>query len=248
MSTTTSNSYETPRLVSEYLLFHYGQPEDQLPPNAPQGMAAALNFAVRTTRHFSTHTVARTLDLGCAVGRSTYELSRHSSSTIGIDFSHAFIDAAQRIAHSPLHGTRLIEGHLHHPFTAKLPAGLPANPVAFEVGDAMHLRPDLGTFDRVHAANLLCRLPQPQLLLQRLPSLVCPGGELVLATPCTWLEEYTPTENWPAPATFEWLRHHLDPHFTLTHTSEESFLIRETDRKFQWTTSLLTHWQRHSTP
>jgi SAM-dependent methyltransferase len=103
---------------------------------------------------------------------------------------------------------------------------------------------DLGFFDRVHAANLLCRLPEPQLLLERLPALVKPGGELVLATPCTWLEEFTPPENWPPGGTFEWLNETLTPDFSLIRQAEEPFLIRETARKFQWTSSLVTVWRR----
>ncbi len=109
----------------------------------------------------------------------------------------------------------------------------------------MNLRDDLGSFDRVHAANLLCRLPEPRRLLDRLPDLVKPGGELVLATPCTWLEEFTPRGNWPAGETFAWLAESLAPAFDLVKRTEEPFLIRETARKFQWTTSMLSVWKRH---
>ena len=109
----------------------------------------------------------------------------------------------------------------------------------------MNLADDIGIFDRVHAANLLCRLTEPEKLLARLPHLVKPGGELVLATPCTWLEEFTPPENWPATGTLEWLIATLSPSFSLVKRANEPFLIRETARKFQWTTSLVTVWQRH---
>jgi SAM-dependent methyltransferase len=127
---------------------------------------------------------------------------------------------------------------------ARLPAGIDGSRLSFQQGDAMHLSPDLGAFDRVHAANLLCRLPEPERLLARLPALVKPGGELVLATPCTWLEEFTPPRNWPVGGTFEWLESTLAPSFTLLRRADEPFLIRETARKFQWTTSLVTVWQK----
>jgi SAM-dependent methyltransferase len=108
----------------------------------------------------------------------------------------------------------------------------------------MDLPAELGTFDRVHAANLICRLPEPGRLLARLPELVKPGGELVLATPCTWLEDFTPLENWPKGDTLEWLRGWLEPGFSLVKQGEEPFLIRETARKFQWTRSMMTVWKR----
>ena len=60
----SANPYESERLLAEYLLFHYGTAEEILPPGAPGGMREALDFAVRTTRHFSAGKVERTLDLG----------------------------------------------------------------------------------------------------------------------------------------------------------------------------------------
>ena len=39
------NTYESERLLGEYLLFHYGRPEEILP--YPFGPSAALDFAVR---------------------------------------------------------------------------------------------------------------------------------------------------------------------------------------------------------
>ncbi|HEY8991618.1 MAG TPA: methyltransferase domain-containing protein, partial [Luteolibacter sp.] len=136
------------------------------------------------------------------------------------------------------------EGHDTTELTARAPAEVDFSRVRFETGDAMALRGDLGAFDRVHAANLLCRLPEPQRLLDRLPALVRPGGELVLATPCTWLAEYTPPENWPPGSTFDWLQQRLGPHFELVTARDEPFLIRETARKFQFTFSLLSVWRR----
>ncbi|WP_193212102.1 methyltransferase domain-containing protein [Luteolibacter marinus] len=240
----SANPYESERLLAEYLLFHYGTADEILPATAPAGMRDALDFAVRTTRHFSPGRASRSLDLGCAVGRSTYELSRTSEETIGIDFSQNFVRAATALATGPLPYQRLDEAHRRTPLVASLPPGLPAGQVHFEAGDAMDLRPDLGTFDRVHAANLLCRLTEPQRLLERLPSLVRPGGELVLATPCTWLGEFTPPENWPEDSTRAWLEDALGPDFVQISCTEEAFLIRETARKFQWTASLLTAWRR----
>ncbi len=237
------NPYESDKLVSEYLLFHYGSAAEILPPDAPAGMADALDFAVRTPGHF-TGTGGRALDLGCAVGRSAYEMARGSDEVVGIDFSHAFVAAATALATGPVAYTRLDEAHRTTPLEARLPGDIPAERVRFEQGDAMNLRDDLGVFERVHAANLLCRLPEPERLLHRLPGLLVSGGELVLATPCTWLGEFTPPENWPDGPTLDWLGRHLEADFELLGARDEPFLIRETARKFQWTASQLSHWRR----
>lgn len=242
-----SDIYEDPGVLAEYLLFHYGKPEEILPPETewPEGMFQALDFAIRTTVHFSGQNAGRGLDLGCAVGRSTYEMSRTCDHVIGIDFSHAFIDAANHLREgNAVAYVRRDEGHVATNLTAELPQGIDPTKVDFFQGDAMALPGEIGGFDRVHAANLICRLPDPVLLLDRFPDLVNPGGELVLATPCTWLECFTAPENWPPGDTLEWLQSNLDHAFELVKHTEEPFLIRETARKFQWTRSMLTVWRR----
>jgi putative 4-mercaptohistidine N1-methyltranferase len=243
--------YESDKLLAEYLLFHFGTAGEILPPGRvwPAGMGEALDFPKRTVAHFSQDKVARGLDLGCAVGRSTFEMVRNCDEVIGIDFSHAFIRAAEALRLGETLGyDRLEEGALRTRLRARKPEGIPGEKLRFLQGDAMNLPDVLGSFDRVHAANLLCRLVEPKRLLERLPSLVKPGGELVLATPCTWLEEFTPPENWPADSTFAWLKASLTPEFALIRQAEEPFLIRETARKFQWTSALVTVWRRMMVP
>lgn len=242
-----SDLYETDRLLAEYLLFHFGSDEEILTNNAdwPAGMKDALGFPFRTVSHFSKNAVSRGLDLGCAVGRSSWEMARTCESVIGIDFSHSFIRAANTLRNgTPILYPRLEEAHRTTLLEASPPQDIASSLLTFEQGDGMNLRSDLGTFDRVHAANLLCRLSDPARLLHRLPSLVSPGGELVLATPCTWLAEFTPPTHWPENDTQSWLIDHLSQNFDLTHSTDEPFLIRETARKFQWTRSLITVWKR----
>jgi len=239
--------YEDPGVLAEYLLFHYGSAEETLPAdvNWPPGMAGSLGFAVRTPSHFSGSCVARGLDLGCAVGRSAFEMTRSCDHVIGIDFSHAFIAAANTLRKGdPISYQRLDEAHRKTALSAILPEGVDATKTSFIQGDAMHLPGNLGTFDRVHAANLICRLTDPGLLLDRLPHLLNRGGELVLATPCTWLEGFTAPEKWPDGGTLDWLKDRLGSSFELTSCGDEPFLIRETARKFQWTRSMLTVWRK----
>lgn len=239
----TTDTYESERILAEYLLFHFGDAGQVLP--WPDGPRAALGFPARIVQPFSSGPAARALDLGCAVGRSAFEMSRNCGEVVAIDYSQAFIAAATDMqAKGRLTISRLEEGSVEDRVTVELPDGCVPGRIRFEHGDAMNLREDLGAFDRVLAANLLCRLTDPRRLLQRLPSLVQPGGELILTTPCTWLEEFTPRPNWPDGSTFAWLEGELAPHFELLESHDEPFLIRETARKFQWTVALLTKWRR----
>lgn len=239
--------YETRRLLDEYLLFHYGTAEEILPAlgAAAAPLAAGLDFPARTAGWFTPGAGGRALDLGCAVGRAAFELSATCDEVLGIDFSHAFIRAAAALGQGgALAYQRHDEGHVYANLTARPPARARPQHARFEHGDAMNLPPDLGAFDRVHAANLLCRLADPVRLLDRLPALVKPGGELVLATPCTWLAEFTPPDRWPPGETFAWLSARLSPHFALVREAHEPFVIRETARKFQFTLSQTSLWRR----
>lgn len=240
--------YETRRLLDEYLLFHYGSDEEILGGDVvpyPPALRDGLHFVRRTVGHFSPHRVARGLDLGCAVGGSTFAMAENCDEVIGLDFSHRFIEAAQALQQGKsLDYQRLNEAHLTTDLMVAPPSSILRARCHFEQGDAMHLRDDLGLFDRVHAANLICRLPRPLDLLDRLPSLMHQGAELILATPCTWLAEFTPPDAWPQGDTFSWLRRQLEPHFSLEDQCYEPFVIRETARKFQWSQSLVTRWTR----
>lgn len=242
-------TYESEILRDWYLLFHYGSPSEILDGIGfdPSGLPArCLEFPVTTVEAANiTGLVSRALDVGCAVGRSTLELSRLADEVIGIDFSASFVDAAESVRRGePLPYRRYSEMHLPEPLSARLPRGTHPERVSYETGDAMALRADLGSFDLVHAANLLCRLPEPECFLDRLPDLVNPGGRLVLATPATWMDAYTPAPNQPAGPTLDFLHERLDPSFECLATQELPFLIREHRRKFQLSTSQTSVWRR----
>jgi len=242
--------YESPGSVAEYLLFHYGDADDVL--GVFPGPRDAVAFATRIVADLvGAHSPdAQTLDVGCAVGATSFELSKSCKSVLGIDFSEAFIEAACGMQRSGKQsGIKRVEGHRVETFQARLPDDVRVDRVAFEVGDACDLRPDIGTFDVVVAANLICRLPDPRAFLSRLPDLVRTGGQLILTTPFTWMEEYTPVSAWlgatpESGPSFDALRVELEDHFSLELTKDIPFLIREHSRKFQYTVAQGSRWRR----
>ncbi|MEO7317745.1 MAG: methyltransferase domain-containing protein, partial [Chthoniobacteraceae bacterium] len=187
------NIYESDKLIAEYLLFHYGSAQEILPYEF--GPRNALEYPARCVSECVTAD-GRALDLGCAVGRSTFELARSCNEVIGIDFSRRFIGAANALKTGEIPYLRTDEGDQSTRLVASVPAGIERTRVAFEVGDAMNLRADLGTFDVVLMANLIDRLSEPQRCLARLSSLVNTSGQLVITSPYTWLEDFTPRANW----------------------------------------------------
>ena len=252
-----ANPYESERLLAEYLLFHYGKPEEVLP--YPFGPAAALDFAVRvvteTVNFAELPAGARALDLGCAVGRSSFELARGCQEVLGIDFSQSFVRAAAELAGGVrLPYERVDEGRLTTTCEAEVPSGIDRRRVRFEVGDACALPTGLGRFDVVLLANLVDRLPDPSRCLERLPDLVALGGQLVIASPFTWLEDYTPRSQWLGGfedagrrlSTSLMLRERLEGAFEFRRQVDLPFLIREHSRKYQWSVSWAGVWRRRS--
>jgi putative 4-mercaptohistidine N1-methyltranferase len=250
-----SNLYEQDELLSQYLLLHYGADEDVLP--YPDGPSAALNYPVRCVRELldpgALPANARALDAGCAVGRSTFELAAHCGEVLGIDTSARFIGAAQALRdRGTLSRSCTVEGELVTVLEFRVPDSLPRSSARFEVGDACALGEHLGTFDVVFSANLIDRLPDPQAYLDALPGLVNPGGQLVITSPFTWLEEFTPREKWIGGTlrdgvprtTWDALCEILDPHFELRLEADLPFLIREHARKFQWSVARGGRWIR----
>ena len=234
------NIYESDKLLAEYLLFHYAGADEILPYEF--GPRDALEYPARCVSECVT-AGGRALDLGCAVGRSSFELARTCTEVIGIDFSRRFIDAAIALKTVDVPFARVDEGNRTTSLIARVPAEIDRSRVAFETGDAMNLRTNLGVFDVVLMANLIDRLSEPQKCLGRLPSLVKPGGQLVITSPYTWLEDFTPRANWLCP-TLDGLRSALDSDFDLVSTRDMPFLIREHARKFQWSVAQATVWIR----
>ncbi len=252
------NSYETERLLSEYLLLHYGAPADILPYDF--GPREALDFPARCAAECMDF--ARpgaggplcALDVGCAAGRAAFELARSCERVVGIDFSHRFIEAARALQREgALPFDRIDEGALTTRCVAEVPAGIDRGRVLFETGDAMDMPENLGAFDIVLAANLICRLPDPARFLGAAPRLVKPGGRLLLTSPYTWMDEFTPREKWVGGferqgkrvTTLDALQSVLEPHFTLFRRRDLPFLIREHARKFQWSVAEATLWIRN---
>ena len=247
--------YESERYLNEYLLFHYGEAGDVL--DWDFGPKDAVGFAARcvgeTIELAAVQPNARALDLGCAVGRSSFELARHCTEVIGIDYSQSFIRAALELRkHGQIHFDRTDEGILTSRVVAKVPPEIDRRRVHFEMGDALKLRATLGDFDVVLAANLLCRLEDPIQLVLKFSQLVRPGGQLILASPYSWSREFTPPPKWLGGyeddgrryQTFVTLTKFIEPDFELIRTRDLPFLIREHSRKYQWNVSHASTWLR----
>ena len=242
--------YETDSAVSQYCEFHYGKTYFTVPNFPSQCAAACFQYTRERPRRTA-------LDLGCAVGRATFELAKEFDLVTGIDFSARFIRVALQLKEKGVAHFELVEEgdvvSYHEARLSELGLDGVADRVEFFQGDATNLKPQFTGYDLVLAANLIDRLNDPRRFLETIHERLNPGGVLVIASPYTWLEEFTKKENWLGGVrhggepyfTLDALRELLSPHFTMLDEPQNvEFVIRETRRKFQHTVSELTAWKR----
>lgn len=247
------SAYETDAMVSMYAEFHYGNTALGVP-NFPKAMA---QLAIDAHRRHGNGAAGRALDLGCATGRASFELARVFDKVIGIDFSARFIQMGLRLAETgAIRYTLPEEGELVSYYERHLDSlGLAetAQRVEFWQGDACNLKDIFGGFDLILAANLIDRLYAPRRFLEGVAARLNPGGLLVLASPYTWLEEYTKRSEWiggfkrdgESHTRLDGLKEVLGRDFNLIDAPQAvPFVIRETRRKHQHTLSEVTIWKR----
>lgn len=257
------NVYETQKSLCEYLLFHYGSPEQLLGDFLSIGPSSALEYPQRCAErclaayraaHGETALPKRALDMGCAVGRSSFELARGCEEVLGIDYSHAFVAAGNALVKTGERAyTYRTEGDIERAALATVDSAIDRQRVRFEQGDA-HVIEHLGKFDLFLGANLVDRLHHPRTFLEQLPRIMNKGGIVLLTTPFTWLQEFTAKENWLGGYvdsetgkevwSADTLLAELGEHFERVEEDAMPFLIRETRRKFQWTAAYASVWRR----
>lgn len=243
------NIYETDMLISQYAEFGWGH-EFFGVANYPAACAKICIEAIGDNTH------KKALDIGCAIGRSTLELARGFDEVIGIDFSTRFISQATKLKESgEIHYKATTEGSLTTKNTVTLEQynlTNEAKKVSFWQGDACNLKPNLSGFDLIFAGNLIDRLYDPKSFLTDMAWRLNIGGLLVIASPYTWLEEFTPKESWIGGYeadelevhTIDGLKSILSREFKLIKTADVPFVIRETARKYQHSIAELSIWQK----
>lgn len=245
------NPYESDALVAQYLAFHFGQNYFGVP-NFPKACAEICRKLSQG------RPCTRALDLGCSVGRTSFELARWFEHVDGIDFSARFISVAAQLQEQGKIRYRVpTEGELGDYLTTDLAdIGLDDTDVSrirFTQGDACNLKDLYNDYDLVFAGNLIDRLNNPALFLGMIHQRMRPGGILVITSPYTWLETYTPKENWlggirengEALDTYTGLQRALGGQFEeMAPPVDVPFVIRETARKYQHSVAQCTMWKK----
>lgn len=242
--------YESDTSVSQYCYAHYGPKIFDIA-NFPATCAAICLDLMKDKEK------KRALDLGCSVGRATFELAKEFSFVNGLDFSARFIRIAYqmqekgRIRYELPEEGDIVSYHEHS--LTELNLDGTAERVEFFQADAQNLKPQFSDYDLILAANLLDRLSNPGKFLRTIHERINDRGYLVMTSPYTWLEEFTTKENWIGGfrkdgepyTTLEGLTDILGENFTrIEEPKDIAFILRETNRKFQHVVAQMTIWQK----
>ncbi len=248
---TQDNVYETDELVAQYCEFHYGNEYFSVS-NFPVSCIDAIMPHVRA----NAVALDKALDLGCAVGRSSFELAKTFQQVDAIDFSARFVQQGAKLqAHNRLRYTLPVEGDIveyREVLLDKLGYEKVKDRVAFLQGDACNLKPQFVDYNLVFAGNLIDRLYDPGMFLNDIQQRILPGGLLVLTSPYTWLEEYTDKSNWLGGikvngenfSTLDALKEKLADGFEFQEAVDVPFVIRETARKYQHSVAQMSIWRK----
>jgi SAM-dependent methyltransferase len=186
--------YDLDATCEEYLAFHFpdGDPLAALLGAAAPPLEERYPFALRGL--WQAHPQGRALDVGAATGRITFDLARDHREAWGVDLAATLVHGARAVQRSGVARYRtVLEGRLLEEHEVEV--GAPSH-ARFAVASALALPFRSALFDTVVALNLVDRVPDPRRALDELARVTSPGGILLVASPYTWLESFTPAERW----------------------------------------------------
>lgn len=190
------SSFEVTRQhLSTYTWSHYGDldPGETSPPASGGAAAAILERAVELAPAGS----GAIVDLGCAVGRNSFNLAASSDSLVlGLDLSYAMLRVARRA---------LMEGRVRYPRRRvggvydrrDFPISLDGHErVDFWAADALALPFADASLTAAACLNVLDCVSSPVAFLAELERALKSNAPAWLASPYDWNAAATPQENW----------------------------------------------------
>lgn len=267
-----NNVYETDASVNMYLGLHYPSSGENEGVSAILPHANSPTFALRFPQRVGSllqslmepnkQTNGKALDIGCAVGGSSFQLAKTFDHVDAFDYSHAFVQMARRMQKEDSIQFRIpIESEIHETVQAVHEEGITdeiRSKVNFFQGDACQIPQmvqdgKLTSYDGIIMSNLLCRLKDPMACLRGIASIANPGAVVVIVTPFSWLTEFTSREDWlggyyneDKPVTSKEVLQRVmeEEGFDKVHDEEMPLVIREHQRKYQYIVSQATGWRK----
>jgi len=183
-----SSGYNSQDMLSSYLWSHFSEYFD--------GSNATDAYKIWSSHFRETDGCA--LDIGCSVGRLSFELSKTHSRVIGIDTSLSFIRKARELlVKKLLEFDLIVEGHIIEARSCELDQSWNYHGVDFIVADALALPFPRNLFSTVTSVNVLEKLPRPIQHLQEVNRILRKeNGTFVFSDPFSWDATVSDPELW----------------------------------------------------
>ena len=186
------NVYETDKEVIRHCEAQYG---DDF-----QGIKNYYEEIARLAIQYAGKNRGNALDLGCRIGRTTFELAKAFDAVTGLDFTARNIRiAAQLQENGSFNYIFPEEGDLlsyHQVSINALGYENLINKVTFLQSDASNMKSIFVGYDLVLVNDILDQMYNPRHFLAGVHKRVNNGGRLIIATGFDWSEECTKRENW----------------------------------------------------
>ena len=135
-------------------------------------------------------------DLGCAVGRGTFELARTCEVAVGVDLSFAMLRVAERVRRTGRAVFPLKRVGLAYDRVELEVADVPRDRMSFWCCDVGVLPFPDASLDGAFSLNVLDCAASPMAHLSELQRTLAPGARALLSTPFDWSPAATPVEQW----------------------------------------------------
>lgn len=137
------------------------------------------------------------LDLGCAVGRTTFDIAATlNRPSIGIDLNWGLLALARHVLDHKVVDIPLRRSG-HHYERHRIKVDYPnTEEVDFWIADAMALPISDASIAFVSAMNIVDCVPEPARLLREICRVLVIGGRALIVTPLDWAAHATPPAQW----------------------------------------------------
>jgi SAM-dependent methyltransferase len=183
---------QTRQQLSIYCDAHFGDLDPKVPPSAGSAIVRSIASSLPQLEPGSP-----AIDLGCSVGRASFELARHTGGLVlGVDLNFAMLRIAQRVLRrGQLQYDRRRVGLVYdrQDYVVKPDH---ADAVDFWACDLLALPFPDGAFACALGLNVLDCVSSPLSLLEELARLLQPGSHALLSTPYDWSAAATPAAAW----------------------------------------------------
>lgn len=183
--------------LSTYTFDHYGDLDPAEPKDSPVLPGSVLELLKRGFSHIDERVNGPAIDLGCAVGRTSFELAKSVDDLIlGVDLNFAMLKTAAAILH---------QGRVTYPrrrvgmvfdkreFAAPLES---ASKVDFWACDGTSLPFADESFSLAASLNVVDCVQSPYDHLKEVGRILKPNGGAIVSAPYDWNVNATPVEAW----------------------------------------------------